>query len=61
MPEHSQLSSIDFETRASRSLGRAGRTYVASAKVTRYMFQVLQMMRILVLSLIYQMKVNPLI
>jgi hypothetical protein len=35
MPEHSQLSPIDFETRASRSLGRAGRTYVASAKVTR--------------------------
>jgi hypothetical protein len=35
MPEHSQLPSIDFETRTSRSHGRAGRTYVASAKVTR--------------------------
>lgn len=34
MTEHSQPSSIDFETRTSRSLGRAGRTYVASAKVT---------------------------
>jgi hypothetical protein len=35
MSEHLQPSSIDFETRVSRSLGRAGRTYVASAKVTR--------------------------
>lgn len=28
-------STIDFETRTSRSHGRGGRTYVASAKVTR--------------------------
>jgi len=35
MSEHSQLSPIDFETRTSRSHGRAGRMYVASAKVTR--------------------------
>lgn len=34
MSEHLQQSSIDFETHTSRSCGRAGRTYVASAKVT---------------------------
>ncbi len=34
MPSH-VVSQIDFETRTSRSHGRSGRTYVASAKVTR--------------------------
>ena len=35
MPVHVPSSHIDFENRTSRSHGRSGRTYVASAKVTR--------------------------
>jgi hypothetical protein len=35
MTEQESATDIDFERRTSRSHGRSGRTYVASAKVTR--------------------------